>query len=237
MSKFLPWLINLAANSMCLFLIWLWVASAWAIGSSLSSSFCQKTFDKHLGRLELSLRPCVSLSRHFQEHFSILHFGTISRLFNSSLTVLRADPWWDGPAAPPLWALDPGHCWSVIPVPPAPLAWLLSKFRSAQNEGEWWWINPSSFGWGPRSHPNQPSERAIHGCYGHKPSWSSALEPLCRCCNKCGCVNVCVGRVTPSCVWIIHTHTPPSFFLHIYGKIAICGKSRLKSSSISWNRS
>lgn len=48
MSKFLPWLINLTTNNMCLFLIWLCVASAWTIGSFLSSSFCQKTLDKYL---------------------------------------------------------------------------------------------------------------------------------------------------------------------------------------------
>lgn len=89
MSKFLPWLINLTANNMCLFLIWLCVASVWTIGSFLCSSFCQKTLDKFLpwttGTLFVTVwQPEQPFPRTFQHS----PLGAISRLFSSSLTML-----------------------------------------------------------------------------------------------------------------------------------------------------
>lgn len=163
-----------------------------------------------LGQLEISLCLCVSLSTHSQEHFSIFHFGTTSRLFNSSLTVPRAD----APGGVHLQLLLSEHL-NLATLGQSfkchQLPWLgcfpdTDQLRMVEDSDAL--INLSSFGWGPTSHRNQPSERAIHRCCRHKRSWSSSLEPLCSCCNKCVC------KVCDSFMCLNYTGIPA--LLHTY---------------------
>lgn len=182
-----------------------------------------------LGQLELCLWLCGSLSSHSQEHFSILHFGTMSRLFTSSFTVLRADV----PGGMDLQLL---------------LSELLSLATPAQSSGATRCLGLAAFQTQISSergrtvthpsisphlvggqHPTKisPQGEMTMGARGTNPAGAQPSVAAVR----CVCVNVCVD------VWFLDvsdfsTHTSSS--AHIYGKIA---KDRLKPSLTSRNKS
>lgn len=163
-----------------------------------------------LGQLEISLCLCVSLSTHSQEHFSIFHFGTTSGLFNSSLTVPRAD----APGGVHLQLLLSEHLnLATLGHPSATSSLGLVAFQT-QISSEWWrmvthWSISPHLVEGQRPTDISPQREPSIGAAGTNAAGAHPLRV-----SVAAVINVCVRCVTPLCVWIIQEYQ--LFCTHIW---------------------
>lgn len=154
-----------------------------------------------LGQLELC--DCVAAWAAIPKNiFSVLHFGTLSRLFSSSLIVLRAAV----PGGMDLQLLLSEHLTLATPGQssrchqvPCP-----GCFPNTDQDGEeWWHIRQSLLFWlGANIPPKSALEKRQPWVLQAKTQLE--LSPLWLLCRVC--VNVSVGCGTPLCVWLRHTY-------------------------------